>query len=422
MITKVDQWLQPLFLLTMLASWDRSLSYTSSSNPIKSRRSNVESKSSAERDSLSRRRGPSALPERSTQHLSPLSPPFPNGQCGGTVITLPAEEMYSTKGDGLLSVLSLPATVSNFMLTPRDISVWLPKEYDFVEFKRVDFPVLYCHDGQNAYEDSSSWTGSSWRMIGALTRLYERDMIEIPPIVVMIPSADGDIMPGLRRRHAEYGDMTLPFSQAHGEFVAEKLHPYVKNRFRVKDGPENVSAIGSSLGGQASLQLVLRYPETFGGVACMSPCFQVGTIASVMANVVNGGFDTNSTGENLRDLSVILSKASNLYSSKEKLRNNHKSLHSKTIYIDNGGDRDESKVPFFDVMDHFTMNDKWWNPGYFWLDTQLQPTIDAVRWALDRGGVEYWYEKFPGARHNERAWAQRIHSPLLTLYGKTRQP
>lgn len=65
------------------------------------------------------------------------------------MITLRAEEMYSTKGDGLLSVLSLPATVSNFMLTPRDISVWLPKEYNFAEFKRVDFPVLYCHDGQN---------------------------------------------------------------------------------------------------------------------------------------------------------------------------------------------------------------------------------------------------------------------------------
>ncbi len=272
-----------------------------------------------------------------------------------------------------------------------------------------------------AYEDSASWTGSSWRMIGALTRLYERDMIEIPPIVVMIPSADGDIMPGLRRRHAEYGDMTLPFSQAHGEFVAEKLHPYIANRFRVKVGPANVSAIGSSLGGQASLQLLLRYPEVFGGVACMSPCFQAGTIASVMANIVNGGFDINGSGENLRDLSTILSTAANFDSNKEGLKKNRKSLHSKIIYIDNGGDQDENKVPFFDMMDHFTMNDKWWNPGYFWLDTQLQPTIDAVRWALDRGGVEYCYEKFPGARHNERAWAQRIHSPLLHLYGKTRQ-
>lgn len=55
---------------------------------------------------------------------------------------------------------------------------------------------------------------------------------------------------------------------------------------------------------------------------------------------------------------------------------------------------------------------------YWWLDTTLQPMIDAVRFALDQAGVQYRYEKFPGGRHNERGWAQRIHRPLLHLYGK----
>ena len=55
---------------------------------------------------------------------------------------------------------------------------------------------------------------------------------------------------------------------------------------------------------------------------------------------------------------------------------------------------------------------------YWWLDTTLQPMIDAVRFALDQAGVQYRYEKFPGGRHNERGWAQRIHWPLLHLYGK----
>ena len=44
--------------------------------------------------------------------------------------------------------------------------------------------------------------------------------------------------------------------------------------------------------------------------------------------------------------------------------------------------------------------------------------IDATLLALDQAGVKYNYEKFPGGRHNERAWAQRIHRPLLHLYGK----
>ena len=106
------------------------------------------------------------------------------------------------------------------------------------------------HDGQNAYEDKDSWTGSSWRMIGALTRMHERRMLEIetPPIVVCIPCAEGNILPGLSRRHNEYGDYTNPISQAHGEFVAKKLHPVIMDRFRVKEGSEQTSTIGSSLG------------------------------------------------------------------------------------------------------------------------------------------------------------------------------
>ena len=114
-----------------------------------------------------------------------------------------------------------------------------------------------------AFDDSSSWTGSSMRLAGALTRLSERNMLRTatPPIVVCIPCAEGTFLPGMPRRHGEYGDYNHPVSQAHGVFVATTLHPYIMNRFRVKDGPEHISTIGCSLGGQASLQLVLRCPE-----------------------------------------------------------------------------------------------------------------------------------------------------------------
>jgi len=128
---------------------------------------------------------------------------------------------------------------------------------------------------------------------------------------------------------------------------------------------------------------VLRYPETFGAAACLSPCFTAGTIAAAAAN----------------------------------LAADPGTLRAKTIYIDNGGDAEEASVPVFEAADHFTLNEGWWNPGYWWLDTSLQPMVDAMRWTLDRGGVDYVYEKFPGGRHNERAWAQRIHRPLLALYG-----
>lgn len=220
-----------------------------------------------------------------------------------------------------------------------------------------------------AMSDTESWTGKSWRLTGAISRLHEHSLLRIPtpPIIVLVPCGKGfGSFPPSNQRHAEYGDFMEPYSIKHSDFVANILHPYISSRFRVENGPEHTFAIGSSLGGQASLQLLLRHPTIFGGAACLSPCFQAGTIAATVANLV------------------------------QERRDSVASLHSKILYIDNGGDTEETRVPLFDVMDHFTMNDQWLNPGFWWLDTQLQPTVDAVRWALEQGDVDFAYKKFPG--------------------------
>ncbi|KAL7476087.1 hypothetical protein ACHAW6_001966 [Cyclotella cf. meneghiniana] len=323
----------------------------------------------------------------------PPTPPFPDGPCNGRIVTIPGEELYKEENNSFLNsnVLNLFSSWEDVVLPRRNVNVWLPREYDLQQYLEQRFPILYCHDGQNVMSDSTSWTGRSWRLIGAISRLHEHSLlrIETPPIVVLIPSGEGNFPPGLNQRHLEYGDFVVPTSQAHGHFVARALHPYLMQRFRVKKGPEHTYTIGSSLGGQASLQLVLRYPEIFGGAACMSPCFQTGTIAAVVANLVK----------------------------KYDKVDDCQSLRSKRIYLDNGGDVDETRVPIFDILDQFTMN----HPGFFWLDTQLQPTIDAMRWTLEKGNVNFAYKKYPGARHNERAWSNRIHEPLMHLYGNMKQ-
>ena len=143
---------------------------------------------------------------------------------------------------------------------------------------------------------------------------------------------------------------------------------------------EHTAVIGTSLGGQASLHLLLRHPDLFGKAACMSPAFQPSILTSVATLPAS-------------------------------------TLQDKTIYLDNGGDADDVKVPFLDPFDHLSSN-HWWNPGYWWLDSSLQPGIDAMKLALDLKGVEYEYKKFAGGRHNERAWALRIDKPLMALFGR----
>ena len=91
-------------------------------------------------------------------------------------------------------------------------------------------------------------------------------------------------------------------------------------------------------------------------------------------------------------------------------------LRDKRVYLDIGGDLDNIRVPTIDVWDHLTPQ-HWWNPGYFWLDTQLQGQVLGMKKSLERAGVEQLcFREFPGGRHNEREWSQRIHQPLVHLF------
>lgn len=263
------------------------------------------------------------------------------------------------------------------LLIDRDVTVWLPPEYDDDDSTQR-YPVLYCHDGQNAIADDQSWTGASWRLAHTLVRLGNNDRIHMP-IVVLIPSAAGDVLlPGIRRRHLEYASLQQsPLALAHARIVANVIKPMVDRQFRTLCTSEHTFAMGSSLGGQASMNLLLQYPQLFGGAACLSPYFSADTIASVKH-------------------SLLPSK--------------------KRIYLDIGGDSADVKVRLFELQDHLTKA-HWWNPGYFWLDTSLQASVQRMRSALhDHTDVQYRY--IPGARHNERAWAERMQWPILHLLGK----
>jgi hypothetical protein len=84
----------------------------------------------------------------------PLAPPFPNGACGGTVVTLPRKHLFPgqdgrSNNNPFLNLINIDplSSFENVVLPPRDVKVWLPREYS--EHSKRRFPILYCHDGQN---------------------------------------------------------------------------------------------------------------------------------------------------------------------------------------------------------------------------------------------------------------------------------
>ena len=205
-----------------------------------------------------RRRRELYVPER------PLSPPFPDGPCGGQIVTLQEADLSPTSKGW-----------RSFLLPPRPVHVWLPPGYDpQCQNTTVQYPTLYCHDGQNVVSDDQSWTGRSWRLTGALTRLADHGLIATPlPIVVLLPSMEGDILAGVRRRHVEYGDVVLPTAVAHADWVADTVRPAIERKFATN--PDACYTMGSSLSDKLPCTCWFVTPTSFTEQLVYRPAFNL---------------------------------------------------------------------------------------------------------------------------------------------------
>ncbi len=155
-----------------------------------------------------------------------------------------------------------PAVASPQLGNTRDILVHLPASYDQDDRR---YPVIYMHDGQNLFDEATSFAGA-WRVDEALASL---DCEGLEAIVVGIPNA-GD------QRCDEYS----PFVDAQGRggcgdaylrFIGETLKPLIDRDFRTLPDRANTGIIGSSMGGLISLYALFRHPEVFGFAGSMSP-------------------------------------------------------------------------------------------------------------------------------------------------------
>lgn len=144
----------------------------------------------------------------------------------------------------------------------RDILVHLPASYDEGDRR---YPVVYMHDGQNLFDDATSFAGA-WRVDEALASLRCEGL---EAIVVGIPNA-GD------RRSDEYSPFVGVWGGGgHGDdylrFIGETLKPLIDRDFRTLPDRDHTGTLGSSMGGLISLYALFRHPEVFGFAGVMSP-------------------------------------------------------------------------------------------------------------------------------------------------------
>jgi len=149
----------------------------------------------------------------------------------------------------------------------RRVWIYLPSSYTDSQKK---YPVLYMNDGQNVFDDSTSFAGE-WGVDETLDSISSHGK-EI--IVVAIDH-------GGQKRMNEYCPYDIEkFGKGEGDeyvdFLAKTLKPFIDKNYRTEKDKQNTFIAGSSMGGLISMYAVLKYPKIFGGAGVFSPAFWVG--------------------------------------------------------------------------------------------------------------------------------------------------
>jgi predicted alpha/beta superfamily hydrolase len=147
----------------------------------------------------------------------------------------------------------------------RTVRLYLPPSYETSD-KR--YPVIYMHDGQNLFDDVSSYAGE-WGVDETLNQLAEQQNLEV--IVVGIDNGGEFRMNEL----SPWGNER--FGEAQGkeymDFIVQVVKPYIDSNFRSKNDKDNTAIIGSSMGGLISHYAIHAYPEVFSKAGIFSPSY-----------------------------------------------------------------------------------------------------------------------------------------------------
>jgi predicted alpha/beta superfamily hydrolase len=147
----------------------------------------------------------------------------------------------------------------------RRIWIYLPPSYSKT---RKKYPVLYMHDGQNVFDNATSFAGE-WGVDEALDSMSSQfgEMI-----VVAIDN-------GGEKRMSEYSPSDNKYAKAEGEayvdFMVETLRPFINKHYRTKKCGKHNYIAGSSMGALISFYALVKYPKKFGGAGIFSPSFWI---------------------------------------------------------------------------------------------------------------------------------------------------
>lgn len=148
----------------------------------------------------------------------------------------------------------------------RTLRLYLPPSYESAPDKR--YPVIYMHDGQNLFDDATSYAGE-WGVDETMDAFARTRGFEA--IVVGIDNGGDERLRELSPwTNARYGPAQ---GEQYMAFVVDVVKPFVDTHYRTRPDREDTAIAGSSMGGLISHYALLRYPQVFGKAAIFSPSY-----------------------------------------------------------------------------------------------------------------------------------------------------
>lgn len=149
--------------------------------------------------------------------------------------------------------------------TTRRIWLYLPPDYST---STKNYPVLYMQDGQNLFDNLTSFSGE-WQVDETLNTLFNQG--DYGAIVVGIDNGGGE-------RLNEYSPWVNPqYGGGDGDdyaaFMANTLKPYIDANYRTRPEPAMNALIGSSMGALIATYGACEFPNAFRKVGNLSPAY-----------------------------------------------------------------------------------------------------------------------------------------------------
>lgn len=147
----------------------------------------------------------------------------------------------------------------------RRIWIYLPNDY---ASSTKMYPVLYMHDGQNLFDNQTSFSGE-WGIDETMSNMEKSGY-------------SGCIVVGIDNGGAQRLNEYSPFvnvaygggqGEAYAAFLVQTLKPFIDANYRTLADRPNTLIAGSSMGGLISMYAAIKYPEVFSRVGVFSPAY-----------------------------------------------------------------------------------------------------------------------------------------------------